>query len=68
MIECPYCYKAVKPEDAVCPHCGKAIERWQTGFYSRQQLPAKSRTAVWIGAALLFLLVLAGFAKSCHWL
>jgi predicted amidophosphoribosyltransferase len=67
MIECPYCYKAVKPQDAVCGNCGKPIERWQTGFYSRQELPAKSRTAVWVGAVVLFLLVVLGFARSCHW-
>jgi hypothetical protein len=68
MIECPYCYAAVSPQDSVCSNCGKAIERWRTGFYSRQELPARSRTAVWIGAALLFLLIVGGFAKSCHWI
>jgi predicted amidophosphoribosyltransferase len=68
MIECPYCYKAVKPQETVCGNCGKPIERWQTGFYTRKELPAKSRTAVWVGASLLFLLVVAGFARSCHWL
>ena len=50
-----------------CANCGKPIERWQTGFYSRQELPAKSRTAVWVGAVVLFLLVVLGFARSCHW-
>ncbi len=68
MIECPYCYSVVKPQDAVCPNCGKAIERWQTGFYSRQALPKKGRNAVLAGAALLFLLMVAGFARSCHWI
>jgi hypothetical protein len=51
----------------VCGNCGRAIERWQTGFYTRQPLPTKSRTAVWIGAILAALLILAGFAKSCGW-
>lgn len=67
MIECPYCYKAVKPKDTICPHCGKAIERWQTGFYTRQQLSGRSRTLVWGAAVAVFLLVILGFAKSCHW-
>jgi hypothetical protein len=67
MNECPYCYAAVKPSDAVCGNCGRAIERWQTGFYTRQPLPTKSRTAVWIGAILAALLILAGFAKYCGW-
>ena len=67
MIECPYCYKAVKPEDTVCSHCGKHIERWQTGFYTRKQLKGGSKTMVWAGAVALFLLVVLGFAKSCHW-
>lgn len=68
MIECPYCYHAVKPQDAVCPNCGKSIERWRTGFYTRQALPARGRTAVWVGAVVIFLLVILGFARSCHWL
>jgi hypothetical protein len=68
MNECPYCYAAVKPSDSVCGNCGRQIERWQTGFYTRQPLPTKSKTAVWVGAILAFLLVLAGFAKSCGWI
>jgi predicted amidophosphoribosyltransferase len=68
MNECPYCYTAVGPTDAVCPKCGREIERWQTGFYTRQQLPTRSRTAVWVGAILAFLLIVAGFAKACHWI
>lgn len=66
MNECPYCYTAVGPGDAVCPKCGREIERWQTGFYTRDKLPTKSRTAVWIGAVAAFLLVVAGFAKACR--
>jgi predicted amidophosphoribosyltransferase len=68
MNECPYCYARVGPNDTVCPNCGREIERWQTGFYTRQPLPAKKRTAVWVGAVLLLLLVLFGFAKACHWI
>ena len=67
MIECPYCYKAVKPADTVCSHCGKPIERWQTGFYTRKQLKGGSKGMVWIAAIGLFLLVVLGFVKSCHW-
>lgn len=66
MNECPYCYTAVGPSDSVCPKCGREIERWQTGFYTRQRLSIRSRTAVWVGAILALLLVLAGFAKACH--
>jgi len=68
MYECPYCYTAVKTTDQVCPNCGREIARWQTGFYQRQPLPARSRNAVWIGAIVLFLLIVGGFAKSCHWI
>jgi DNA-directed RNA polymerase subunit RPC12/RpoP len=68
MIECPYCYSPVKPGDTVCPHCGREIERWQTGFYTRQRLPTRSRTAVWVGAALALLVLLAGFARACKWI
>ncbi len=68
MIECPYCFARIKPGDAVCPNCGREIARWQTGFYTRQTLPTRSRNAVWAGATLLFLLIVAGFAKSCHWI
>jgi predicted amidophosphoribosyltransferase len=67
MNECPYCYTKVSPTDVTCPNCGREIEHWQTGFYARQPLPARSRTAVWAGALLAFLLILAGFAKACHW-
>jgi len=67
MIECPYCYAAVTPGDTACPKCGREIERWQTGFYTRQPLPTRSRTAVWVGAGLVTLLLLAGFARACHW-
>jgi hypothetical protein len=67
MIECPYCYSPVQPTDATCKNCGRSIERWRTGFYTRQELPTKSKTAVWVGASLVFLLIVAGFAKSCHW-
>ena len=66
MNECPYCYTAVGPDDAVCPKCGREIERWKTGFYTRQKLPTRSRTAVWIGAIAALLLVLVGFAKACR--
>jgi hypothetical protein len=68
MYECPYCYAAVKNTDETCPNCGREIARWQTGFYARQPLPTRSRTAVWIGAIALFLLIVAGLAKSCHWI
>jgi hypothetical protein len=68
MIECPYCYSPVKPGDTVCPHCGREIERWQTGFYTRQRLSTRSRTAVWVGAALALLVLLAGFARACKWI
>jgi hypothetical protein len=67
MIECPYCYAAVKPSDDACAKCGRQIARWQTGFYARQPLPSRTRTMVWIGAALVFLLMVGGFARSCHW-
>jgi hypothetical protein len=67
MIECPYCYSPVQPSDAVCGKCGRSIDRWRTGFYTRQALPAKSKTAVWVGAVVLFLVMVLGFAKSCHW-
>lgn len=66
MKECPYCYAAVKLGDTVCPNCGREIERWQTGFYTRQPLPSKSRNAVLIGAVLAFIIIVAGFAKACH--
>lgn len=68
MKECPYCYAAVGTDDTVCPKCGREIERWQTGFYTRQPLPTRKRTAVWATASLALLLVLAGFAKACHWI
>ena len=68
MNECPYCYARVGPDDVVCSKCGREIERWQTGFYTRQKLPTKSRTAVWVGVVLALLLVLAGFARACHWI
>ncbi len=67
MNECPYCYTPVTPGDSVCPNCGREIAKWQTGFYSRQALPARSRTAVWAGAIFLLLAILVGFARSCHW-
>ena len=67
MKECPYCYAAVNPADSVCPKCGREIAKWQTGFYARQPLPGRSRAAVWVGAMLALLLVLGGFARSCHW-
>ncbi len=67
MNECPYCYTRVGPNDAVCPNCGREIERWQTGFYTRQPLGVRKRTAVWAVAVLAFLAIVAGFAKACHW-
>ena len=67
MNECPYCYAPVALSDAVCGKCGREIERHRTGFYTRQPLPTKSRTAVWVGASLATLLILAGFARACHW-
>ena len=66
MNECPYCYARVGPEDPVCPNCGREIERWQTGFYTRQKLPTRSKTAVWIGIVAAVLLVLFGFARACR--
>jgi hypothetical protein len=68
MKECPYCYTRVGPNDAVCPSCGREIERWQTGFYTRQPLPAKKKAAVRVGLAAAVLLVLVGFARACHWI
>jgi hypothetical protein len=68
MNECPYCLTPVTMEDVRCPKCGREIARWQTGFYSRQELPRRTRATVLAGAALLALLVLAGIAKSCHWI
>ena len=66
MNECPYCYARVGPNDAVCPNCGKEIERWQTGFYTRQPLPRKKSAVVLAVAAVAFLLIVAGFARACH--
>jgi hypothetical protein len=68
MNECPYCYAVVKPSDELCGKCGRAIGRWQTGFYTRQPLPSRTRTLVWVVAAVLFLAIVAGFVRSCHWL
>jgi uncharacterized membrane protein YvbJ len=67
MKECPYCYTAVGVDDSVCPNCGREIERWQTGFYTRQPLEKKKSAAVLSIAILAFLLILFGFAKACHW-
>ena len=72
---CPKCRvifnflsKRINPERLpVCPKCGKEIERWQTGFYTRQPLPTRKKTAVWAIAGFALLLILAGFAKACHW-
>jgi hypothetical protein len=66
MNECPYCYASVGPSDAVCPKCGREIERWQTGFYTRQQLPTRKKTAVRVALILAVLVVLGGFARACH--
>jgi hypothetical protein len=68
MNECPYCYAAVNPTDETCPRCGREIGRWRTGFYARQPLPGRARTAVWVVATLLFLLIVGGLARSCHWI
>jgi uncharacterized membrane protein YvbJ len=68
MKECPYCYAAVGTEDSVCPKCGKEIEQWQTGFYTRQPLPKKKSVAVLTGALIAFLLIVFGFARACHWI
>ena len=66
MNECPYCYAPVSPGDAACGKCGREIEKWQTGFYTRKPLPPRSRTAVWVGALLALLVILAGFARACN--
>jgi hypothetical protein len=66
MKECPYCYAAVGPQDSTCPKCGREIERWQTGFYTRQPLPGRKKTAVRIALALALVVVLGGFARACH--
>jgi uncharacterized protein (UPF0212 family) len=68
MNECPYCYARVEPGASTCPNCGRKIEQWQTGFYTRQPLPGRTRTTVWIVAAIALVLVLFGFARSCHWI
>ena len=68
MKECPYCYAAVGIDDSVCPKCGREIEKWQTGFYTRQPLPRKKSAAVLAAAAVAFLLIVAGFARACHWI
>ena len=68
MNECPYCYTKVGVTDTTCPNCGRKIEQWQTGFYTRQPLPNRTRTAVWIVAAIALILVVGGFARSCHWI
>ena len=66
MKECPYCYAAVGMDDTVCPKCGREIERWQTGFYTRQPLPRKKSAVVLTAALIAFLLIVFGFAKACH--
>jgi predicted amidophosphoribosyltransferase len=66
MKECPYCYAAVGTDDTVCPKCGREIERWQTGFYTRQPLPRKKSAAVLTAALGAFLLIVFGFARACH--
>jgi len=69
MYECPYCYTPVEPGTPVCPNCNRELERWQTGFYTRQRpLATRSRTAVWAAAIAALLLVLAGLARACHWI
>jgi hypothetical protein len=69
MYECPYCYTPVEPGTPVCPKCNRELERWQTGFYTRQRpLATKSRTAVWAAALAALLLVLAGLARACKWI
>ena len=66
MKECPYCYAAVGVDDSACPKCGREIERWQTGFYTRQRLPKRKSAAVLAIALVAFLLIVFGFAKACH--
>lgn len=66
MNECPYCYASVSPGVSACPECGREIERWQTGFYTRQQLPGRKKTAVQVVVILAVLLVLGGFARACN--
>ena len=66
MKECPYCYSAVGVDDTVCPKCGREIQQWQTGFYTRQPLPNKKSAAVLSIALVAFLLIVFGFLKACH--
>ena len=66
MNECPYGYTRVGPADTVCPNCGREIERWQTGFYTRQPLATKKKTAVRVALIVALLVVLGGFARACH--
>ncbi|HYB53870.1 MAG TPA: hypothetical protein VEG84_08385 [Thermoanaerobaculia bacterium] len=68
MNECPFCYAQVSATDAVCPRCGRRIEQWKTGFHSREPLSSRTRTMVWIVAGVALVLIIGGFARSCHWL
>ncbi|HKA35656.1 MAG TPA: hypothetical protein VKH43_02495 [Thermoanaerobaculia bacterium] len=53
-------------DDTVCPKCGREIQQWQTGFYTRQPLPKKKSAAVLSIATVAFLLIVFGFLKACH--
>ena len=57
----PVLLRARRPDghDAV-RNCGRKIEHWQTGFYTRQPLPKRTRTTVWIVAAIALLLIIGG--------
>ena len=68
MKECPYCYAPVGMDAAVCPKCGREIEQWKTGFYTRQPLEKKKSAVVLSVALVAFLLIVFGFAKACHWI
>ena len=60
VIQCPHCSLEVELDDGIsglfdCPHCGEEFE-WEEG--DEEIDPAKHRSMVWQGWAIILILIL----------
>ncbi len=66
MRDCPFCFTPIGDEATQCPGCGRRIDVFRTGYYSRPTLPPVRRAAVLLAVTGLLAILATGIVWSCR--
>lgn len=65
MRECPFCFRTIGDDAVECPNCGRRIDVFRTGYFSRPDLSRPKTALIWVAAIVILGLLAVGVFRGC---